>query len=289
MKKRTVLLAALALSALPLLGQKNLAEEGHQARLRGDLDRAAELLEKAVAANPRDARAHVWLADVYGSQAGNANMFSAMSLAHKAKEQLDAAVAADPTYLDARMGLVEFYMSAPGIAGGDHAAAEAQANEIKKRDALTGHRAWAYIYSKDKKPELARKEYVDAVREQPNSAPAHFWLGMSHYQADKNYKAATDEFETALKLDPTFMMASFQIGHMAALSGSNYTRGEEALRKYLAYTPKENEYPHARAHYWLGMIFEKQGQKSAAMQSYDTSLKLNPTQKDVAEAKKRIE
>jgi TolA-binding protein len=68
----------------------------------------------------------------------------------------------------------------------------------------------------------------------------------------------------------------------------NFAHGEELLRKYLAYTPKENEPSLARAHYWLGQIFEKQGRKAEAKASFTTSLKLNPAQKDVAEALKRV-
>ena len=65
----------------------------------------------------------------------------------------------------------------------------------------------------------------------------------------------------AVKLDPNYMPGWFQIGHMAALSGTNLQRGEEALQKYLAYTPKQDEPQHYRAYFWLGGIYEKQGKK----------------------------
>lgn len=91
-----------------------------------------------------------------------------------------------------------------------------------------------------------------------------------------------------MKVDPTYMPGWFQIGHMAALTGANLQRGEEALRKYLAYTPHTDEPPLYRAHFWLGGIYEKQGKKAEAKQSYNTSLRINPGQKDVAEALKRV-
>ena len=84
------------------------------------------------------------------------------------------------------------------------------------------------------------------------------------------------------------MPAWFQIGHMAALGGASPSRGEEGLQKYLAYTPKPGEPAIARAHYWLGMIFEKQGKKAEARERYNASLRLNPSQKDVAQALKRV-
>jgi Tfp pilus assembly protein PilF len=84
------------------------------------------------------------------------------------------------------------------------------------------------------------------------------------------------------------MPAVFQIGHLAALSGQNLARGEESLQKYLAYKPSGEEPGHHRTHYWLGMIYEKQGKKAEAKAHYDASLKLRPGQKDVGEALKRV-
>ena len=49
-----------------------------------------------------------------------------------------------------------------------------------------------------------------------------------------------------------------------------------------------NELPLYRAHYWLGLILEKSGRKAEAKASYATSLKLQPEQKDVTEALKRV-
>lgn len=176
---------------------------------------------------------------------------------------------------------------APGIIGGSFDKAMAQAAEIKKHDPLMAHRAAAFVYTHQQKMAEARNEYLTEVREFPKSARAHIDLGVS-YIIDKNYKAAGDEFELAIKVDPAYMPGYFRLGQISVFTNSNYTRGEEFLRKYLAYTPKENEPSLARAHYWLGQIFEKQGKKAEAKASFETSLKLNAAQKDVAEALKRV-
>jgi TolA-binding protein len=84
------------------------------------------------------------------------------------------------------------------------------------------------------------------------------------------------------------MPGYFQIGHVAALAGNNFARGEEALKKYLAHRPKEEEPSLARAHYWLGCVYEKQGKKPEAKSSYAASLRINPHQKDVGAAIKRV-
>ena len=275
------------LLAASLAAQPSLLEQGRAAMQRNDPETAASLLEKAIAQTPNNAEAHYLLGDAYGDLAQHASFFKKAGLAKKAQAEFERAVQIDPNYFDARFALVEYDMMAPSIIGGGEDKAIAQANEIKKRDPIEGHRAFALIYTHQKKPDLVRKEYVDAVKEQPSSPKARYWLGVS-YLVEKNYSAAGTEFETAVKIDPGYMPGWFQVGHIAALSGTNLERGEESLRKYLAYTPARNEPPAYRAHYWLGAIFEKQGKKAEAKASYSTSLKANPNQKDVQEAIKRV-
>ena len=165
--------------------------------------------------------------------------------------------------------------------------AKEQAAEIRRRDVMTGHMAWANIDHLEKRDDLAEKEWVDWVRAEPSSARAHYYLGTFQFNK-KDYNAAAIEFETAVKLDPAWMPAWFQIGRVAGFTGTNGARGEEALTRYLGYVPKKGEPATARAHYWLGRIFEKQGKKELARRSYAESLKLTPAARDVTEAYKRV-
>lgn len=261
---------------------------GRIALVQNEAAKAADYLEKAVAKAPNNASYHFWLGQAYGTQAQSASLFGQASLAKKTQAEFERAVQLDPNNLEAREGLMEYYLLAPGIMGGSDEKALAEAAEIRKRDAFEGHKAFGRIYSHDKKADLARNEYIAAVREQPNAPKTHYHLG-TFYLFEKNYKAALEEMDAALKLDPSYMPAVFQIGHLAVLSSSNFARGEESLRRYLAYVPKAGEPPLGRAHYWLGGIYEKQGKKAEAKASYAQALKLNPGAKDVAEAMKRVE
>ena len=92
----------------------------------------------------------------------------------------------------------------------------------------------------------------------------------------------------ALKLDAAFMPTYFRLGQQAVRSGTNPIRGEESLRKYLAYKPADNEPGHGSAWYWLGQLQEKQGRKAEAKTSYSNALKLAPTSDDVKAALKRV-
>ena len=286
MRIRMTLLAALA--AVSLSAQTPLIDQGRAALTRGQADAAVDTLEKAVAQSPNSAEAHYWLGSAYGVKAQQGGMFAAMSIAGKVKDEFEKAVALNPRYVEARFGLVEFYAAAPGFMGGDSDKALAQATEIRKLDPLMAHRAFAMVYSSQKKPDLAKKEYLDAIREQPTSPKAHQYLGQYLANTEKNYKAAFNEFESAVKLDAAYMPALYWIGRTAGQSGENLARGEEALKKYLGYTPKENEPPLANTHHWLGAIYEKLGRKAEAKQQYELALKLNPGLKQSSEALKRV-
>jgi tetratricopeptide (TPR) repeat protein len=277
-----------ALAATALFAQTPLIEEGRAALSRGDSDAAIGLLEKAVAESPKNAEAHFHLASAYGSKVQESGMFGAAKYASKLKDEFERAVALNPKYVEARYGLVQVYAAAPGIMGGSFDKAFEQAKEIKALDPIVGHRAYAFVYTQQKKPDLAKKEYADAIREQPDSPKAHGYLGQYLVNTEKDYPAAFAEFETALKLDPNYMAAFYQIGRAAGLANTNLARGEEALKKYLAYTPKENEPPLANAHYHLGAVYEKQGRKAEAARAYQAALKLNRSLKQASEALKRV-
>jgi Tfp pilus assembly protein PilF len=282
-------LAMLAgLAAAPLLAQPTLIEQGRAAISRGDSDAAIEILEKAIAQAPKSAEAHFVLGSAYGAKIQAGGMMTAARYASSVKEEFEKAVALDPKYVDARYGLVQVYAGAPALMGGSYEKASEQAKEIKAIDPVVGHRAYAFIYSQQSKLDLANKEYVDALREQPKSGKAHSFFGQYLASTEKNYPAAMAELETALKIDPTYMPALYHLGRIAALAETNLGRGEEALRQYLAYTPKENDPSLASAHSFLGAVYEKEGKKAEARQAYEAALKLNPTLKTPAEGLKRV-
>jgi tetratricopeptide (TPR) repeat protein len=283
----TALLLALLLA--PTLLAATTAEQiaaGRAALNRDEHQKAVDIFTKVVTQEPGNAEAHYLLGVAYGDLAQAANVFKQASLAKKTKAEFDKAVELDPKYVDPRLGLINFYLIAPGFMGGSEEKAIEQAAAIKRINALDGHRAYARIYTHQKKPDLARKEYVDAVRENPNSARAHTMLA-TFLMTDKNWTGALHEIEMALKLDPAYMPAYFRLGQHASRSESNYARGEEALRKYLAHLPAPGEPDLASAWYWLGQVQEKQGKKNEARQSYLNAQKVAPNDADVKAAVKR--
>ena len=277
-----------ALLSVSASAQVSLVEQGRAAIRRGDSDAAIDYLERAVAQSPNSAEAHFSLSNAYGARIQASGMLSAAKYASKIRSELERAIALDPRHVDARYGLVQFYAGAPGLMGGSYEKALEQAKAIQALDRVAGHRAHAFVYSQQKKLDLARKEYEEAIREEPASAKAHVYFGQYLVNVEKAYAAAASEFEIALKLDSRCMPALYHLGRTASLANADLARGEEALRLYLAHTPAENEPTLASAHYFLGDVYEKLGRKIEAKQAYQAALQLNPTLKRASEALKRV-
>jgi tetratricopeptide (TPR) repeat protein len=283
------LLLVLCLVSVPLFAatHQELAAAGLAALASRDYQKSADLYEQAVKLAPKNAEYHYYLGAAYGELAQRAGMIKQARLAPKIKAEFEKAVELDPNYIEARLALIDYYTVAPSFMGGDMNKALQQAGEIKKRNGIEGHRAFARVYTRQKKMDLARKEFVDGVRENPTSARAHYLLG-SYLINDKNWTGSLQELEAAVKLDPAYMPSYLRIGQVAALSEAHYARGEEALRKYLAHKPTMQEIGHASTWYYLGMIQEKQGKKAEAKTSYTNAKKLAPEAKHIAEALKRV-
>jgi tetratricopeptide (TPR) repeat protein len=266
--------------ALFLLGKIALQQD--------DDENAVSFLEKAAKLKPAKADIHYWLALADRSVMLRSSFLKQPSIARKMRAELERAIEIDPNHYDARIALIDYFIFAPAIAGGSEKNALAQAAEVKRRDRFAGHRAYARLYIRQKKLDLARKEYVDAVREEPSSAQARVALGAFYAMNEKNFAPAFTELDAALKLDPDYMPAWFRLGQAAAVSGTNLPRGEDALKKYLAYRPKDNEPGRVSAWYYLGSIYEKQGRKAEARTAYANALSINPRWKEAREAANRV-
>jgi cytochrome c-type biogenesis protein CcmH/NrfG len=279
----------LCLISVPLFAQSHaeLFASGRAALQRDEHEKAADLFEKAIKLSPNNAQYHYYLGAAWGEIAQEASVFKQASMAGKIKAEFEKAVKLDPNFIEARFALIDFYTVAPGFMGGSMEKAMNEAAEIKKRNNVEGHRAYARIYGRQKKPDLMRKEFVDMVKENPTSPRAHY-LYAAILINEKNWPAALQEIETALRLDPNYMPNYYRLGQYAAASGTIYPRGEEALRKYLGYKHSDQEPNHASTWYFLGLIQEKQGKKAEAKASYTNAKKLAPKAKDITEALKRV-
>jgi tetratricopeptide (TPR) repeat protein len=250
----------------------------------GRFEPAAEQLEKAAELRPASAETLLWLGRSYGQFAMQASVFRQAGLAKKCKAAWDKAVVLDPNNLDVREDLIQYYLRAPGFMGGSVPKAREQAAEIKKRDAVRGALSTVTVHLHQKENAAAEKELAEAIRKAPADPRPRYTLGALQ-QEGKRWNDAFETFEAVLKTSPDDYDALYQVGKTGALSGQRLDRAEECLKRYLGHTPKPTSAPLANAHYRLGTVYEKKGNKAQARTHYKKAVELD---KDLKEAKEAL-
>jgi tetratricopeptide (TPR) repeat protein len=248
-----------------------------------DYEKAGELLERAAVLAPGSSDVQIWLGRAYGRMAQAASLFSKAGLAKKAKGAFDRAVVLDPNNLDARSDLMQYYLQAPGFMGGSVDKAREQVAEIRKRDAVRGVVASVTIRLHEKDAAGAERELAEAIQKAP--AEPRLRLALANlYQSQEKWDAAFETTEAVLRSDPDNWDALYAMGRIGALSGKRLDRAEECLKRYLGHPPGPDSPPLANAHFRLGLIYEKKGNKAAARGEYQAAVKLDPNLKDAKEA-----
>ena len=227
---------------------------GLLALMRNDSEQAVQWLEKATQLAPANSYYCRLLGDAYGQSAGKAGVFSKFGFAKKCLACYDKAIELDPNNLDARNGRIEYYRRAPAIVGGGMDKAYAEAAEIRRRDPLRGATVLGDLY-------VAEKKYTEAF-------------------------ALLDELIAQNSANQALL---YQVGRLAAISGQQLDRGESALQEYFHHEPTPNEPPLYNAHWRLGTLYERKGDKAAARAEYETALQLRPNYSAAQNALKQLQ
>ncbi len=252
----------------------------------GEWDRGISNCEKAVTLEPNNSRYHLWLGRVYGEKADKANFITASGLAKKVHIEFETAVQLNPSNIDARTDLAEFYIEAPGIVGGGRDKAEAQAQSLSTLDPGKAHWVNARIAEKRKDAATAEKEYRAAIESSHGSAST--WLHLAQF-----YKHAgrMDEMDDALlhlasaPLDQPDALVD--AAHLLLDTNRNLPEADQLLRRYVSASMVEQA-PAFKAHYLLGTVLEKQGDKQAAAREYRAALTLAKSFSAAQEALDRV-
>jgi len=252
----------------------------------GKWDPGISACEKAVALAPNNGEYHLWLGRIYGEKADSSSFFTAAGLAKKVRTEFETAVKLSPDNIGARTDLAEFYLEAPSIVGGGRDKAEAQAQTLATMDAAKGHWVIARIAEKKKDMATAEKEYRAAIEASHGGAEAWLDLGLFFRHADR-----LDDMEDAIKHASTAPMKQPVVlvdsAETLIRAGRNFPLAVQLLRRYLDSNTVE-EAPAFKAHYLLGSVLEKQGDKAAAAQEYRTALSLAKNYSLAQEALNRV-
>jgi len=252
----------------------------------GQWDRATSACEKAITLDQNNAAYHLWLGRTLGEKADAAGFFSAAGLAKKSRAELEKAVGLDPFNAEAHTDLAEFYFEAPGIVGGGKDKARAQADILIKLSPVHAHWVRGRLAEKDKDAATAEKEYKAMVEVSQGSAWS--WLSLGLYYKHNN---RLDPMEDAFKHLPSASIdrpeSLVDAASTLYKTQRNLPLAAQLIRRYLQEKPNEQA-PVFKAHYLLGNILEKQGDKSGAAAEYRSTLALAKDFGPAQEAYKRV-
>lgn len=237
-------------------------------------DDAIVAAERAVALAPGNSEYHMWLARAYGEKADSVGPgLMAFSLARKVRQEFERAVELDASNLNARTDLAEFYLEAPSFIGGGKNKAREQAQTIAQRDQAIAHWVSARIAEKEKKYDLAEQEYKAAIASSKVDVGS-YWLNLASFYCRRGrLNDMEDAIFRATVVNEKKSNVLFDAATLLFRSGRNFPAAIQAVRDYLSSNMVEDA-PAYQAHYLLGAILEKQGNRQAAAAEYRAALGL---------------
>jgi len=238
-----------------------------------EYDDAEEYIEKALNLAAMDAKIQFDAGKIMGAQAQDSSIFSAMGYAKKSLQAFKQAAQLEPDNIKYRQALMSFYLQAPGIAGGDVALAEAEANAIETLDPAKGFMAMASIYQKTDEVKLTA-HYAKLEQQFPDNAAVLFNRAM-YFQSKEKFDLAITDFRKILTIKPTdeednsLYAALYQLGRTSLLSNDNIEEGIQSLQSFIETAPTHDSLPSkAWAKYRLGLLYVSQGDKKTAKELY---------------------
>jgi tetratricopeptide (TPR) repeat protein len=236
-------------------------------------DNAVKNGEKAVGLAPDNSMYHLWLGREYGEKANAANPLSAASLAKKTKAEFEQAVKLDPANVQAHADLAEYYTEAPSIMGGGTDKARDQATQVAKYDEATSHWILAIVAEKEKRYSDAEKELQEAIKLAKN--PAQYWMNLASFyrrrsQFDNMQKAISQALAQPNKNAEVYYNTASEL----LSAGKDFASAAQYVKQYLGSNAMVEDAPAFRAHYLLGQIYEKMGNRPEAAAEYKASLAL---------------
>lgn len=238
-------------------------------------DDAIRAAEKSVALAPREGEYHQWLARADGKKAESAGAVTAISLVRKVKAEFEKAVALDPEgkNLSAYVDLSEFYIEAPYLMGGDKPKARRLADFIANYDPALAHYVRAMLEEKLNARDRAEQEYKEAIQAGGNQA--RYWVMLaSFYRRAGRFNEMEAAITSSLNAPRKDAIPLFEGASVLLNGGRNFQGAIRMLRQYLSGDDPVEDGPAFQAHYFLGLLLEKQGDAKSAVTEYRAALDL---------------
>jgi tetratricopeptide (TPR) repeat protein len=235
-------------------------------------DTALKMAEKSVSLAPENSNYHLWVGRAAGRKAENSNPFSAYGLARKVRAEFERAVALDSKNIAARADLAEYYLEAPGFLGGDKNKARQQADAISESDPALAAHIYALLEEKQGNKH-AEQQFKKALEISGNQA--RYWVELAYfYKRSGRMEDMEAAIGQALSAPRGGSIPEYDGAFLFLRTGRNFGGAISMLRRYLASDAQGEDGPEFRAHYMLGQLLEKQGDRKTAAEEYRAALAL---------------
>lgn len=156
-------------------------------------------------------------------------------------------------------------------------------NLIKKKFSdARAHLGLGSVYMQMGDYTKAISEFNLAVKFDAKLAQGYYSIGVANEKLNR-MPAAIKAFEEAIKTDKgKFEIAIFEIGKIY-YNQNKYSKAKEYLNRSLAISSSS-----ADTHYYLGLTYEKTGDKAKAISEFKEALKFIPSYKEAQEGLKRV-
>lgn len=153
-----------------------LAAQAEEALAAKDAKAAVQLYEKALAADPDDAKLQTDYANALAVRINEVNFMAKGMIAGKMLKAYERSVELDPNHVVGWIGQCRYYLNAPPIAGGSADKAEKFANEVMARVPFLGHVELGLVAEKRGDKAKAAEHFQAALDLMPDHGEAQAGL-----------------------------------------------------------------------------------------------------------------
>jgi len=270
--------------------EKDLLAQAQAESAAGHNQTARDLLSRAVALAPNDMVAQKALGDVeyrlehyaaalaaykivLAHDPSNKDVHNRLGGVYAAQDNLDAAINEFRNSLPLSEGfanLVQSYADAGKL--GDLESEYYRAEEHEPYEYIT-HYNLGYIYYSEKKYDLARAQYLEALDRFPRYNDARNALGMVYGDLGQ-YGRAIDNYKTVIAQDPKYYLAWMNWG-VELIKLGQYADAITKLNTAINLDPT-----YARSYDNLGVVYDYLGDFTKAVELYEKALQLDPRERE---------
>ena len=226
---------------------------GQSYYMQGEMKKATESLQKAVALDPGNSDYYLWLGRAFGRRAETSSFVTAPGYASKARDAFERAVQLNPRNTEAISDLFEYYMEAPGFLGGGLDKAASMASRMAAINPSEG--AWAQARLAEKRKEFATAE--QQLRRAADLAPRQVGrvIDLAKFLAKNGrYQESDETFRKAEAIAPDSPALMFERASTYIRTHRNLDLAKQLLKRYLTASLTPDDPPRKEAEALLRQV-----------------------------------